>query len=638
MKNKKIKLLTILSAGALVMGLASCGEQTNSSSSEGGAEASSEQSSSIVKTATRISSEEIGYVVEGEEINLDDYITIVYDDSSKDHVYDVTCSSDEVSISGHKVTALSHGNYTLTITAGSVKARKTLTAVSEEHKELIDFLAPLSATPNNYTLRICDWEKNSETGGSSLVYGGETVIHNENYIAIYDESDPTSTDEDGNPNSTLLAKLSDGHAYWGSLQGTNDNIVPTFEPGYASWNNYYITGDLSLDATDATYEETGAGEYLLLGETFEANILNYGISNFPENYGYQYAGAIYEGVADTDGDDIVDSAVFDLMATKDGKTYLWTAIMLSDIGTSSMEEMETAITDAKYLPTKIEAPEIGTVFGKLAETNNFTLTTEIYSATSRGETYTPAADDDWTTDTMKLWAGAPSLRFTTTYTSNGVISIAEAKQLSQDEDSGKYVIADDYSFVSEFAIYDDGTDTYVSQYDSKTSSMGAATKEDEGKKAYESSLTANMRASGITEAVANGTIWSSKRTSGTTTTFAGNVGDSNGTTEIYNELFGKLLDMNGFAWFTDGSRFGTTWTEAADWGSGIHALTLGLSYDSFTVDTATNEVSVFVTGYLPINFDVTQNNQYVAIKVTIDEVGTTTNDFTFGSTSTGDVE
>ena len=96
--------------------------------------------------------------------------------------------------------------------------------------------------------------------------------------------------------------------------------------------------------------------------------------------------------------------------------------------------------------------------------------------------------------------------------------------------------------------------------------------------------------------------------------------------------------MNGFDWFTDGSSFGTTWTEAADWGSAIHALTLGLSYDSFTVDTATNEVSVFITGYLPINFDVTQNNQYVAIKVTIDEVGTTTNDFTFGSTSTGDVE
>ncbi len=630
MKNKKIKLLTILSAGALVMGLASCGE-TNSSDA-GSSEATSSSDQSSAKTATRISSEEIGYVVEGTEVNLDDYITIIYDDSSKDHNYEVTCTSDDVSISGHTVTPLSHGSYTLTITAGSVKARKTLTAVSEDHKELIDFLAPLSETPNNYTLKICDWDDSG-----SLAYGGETVIHNPNYIAIFDEEDPTSVDKEGNPNSTLLAKLSDGHAYWGTLQGTNDNVVPTFEPGYASWSNYYITGDLSLDATDATYEESASGEYLMLGETFEANILNYGISNFPENYGYSYAGAIYEGVADTDGDGVNDMAVFDLLVSNGTQIGLWTAIALCGIGTSSLDVMEEAITDAKYLPTKVEAPEIGTVFGKLAETNNFTLTTEIYSATSKGEAYTPAEGDTWTTDTMTLWTGTPSIRFTTTYTSNGVISIAETKKLSQDDD-GNYVVADDYSFSGEFAIFDDGTDTYISQYDSTTSSMAAPTKKVEGKTAYESGLTDNMKASGITEEVANGTIWSSKKTSGTATTFDGNVGDSNGTDEIYNELFGKLLDMNGFSWFSDDSCFGTAWTEAADWGTATHALTLGLSYDYFTVDTATNEVSVFVTGYLPINFGVTQNNQYVAVKVTISEVGTTTNDFTFGASSTGDAE
>ncbi len=648
MKNKNIKLLTILSAGALVMGLASCGENTNSSAaSEGTSETSSEvqssetpSSSSVTKTPKRIKNNGVDTVVSGVEFDLDDTITILYDDDSSDHNYTVTSSSDDVSISGHLITIKGHGEYSLLVTAGTLKSRVSVTVVSEEHKALIDFLEPLSETPQNYTLQVCDWDDNGY-----LTYGGETVVHNENYIAIYDETDPTgvypSTSKyAGEPTSTLLAKLSDGHAYWGYLAGTNDNIKPTFEPGYASWSNYYITGDLSIDALDATYQTSGTSEYLMMSTAFEAAILNYGLSNFPDNYGYSYAGAIYEGLGDTDDDGIADTAVFDLMvSTSEGKMGLWTAIAISNIGTSKLDFMETATTDPSYLPVKVTSEEIGTVFGKLAEVNNFTMTTEIYSANSDGTAYTPKEDDDWYTDTMSLWTGTPSIKFTTTYTSNGVISVAETKKLSQDSSTSKIVVADDYSLSGKFAIYDDGADTYISEYDATASAMGEATKTVEGKKAYESGLLDGMAASGITTAVANGTIWSKKLASGTATTFSGSVGDNNGK-EANNELFGKLLDMNGFSWNLGGTTttFGDAWTSSEDWGSAYHALSLGLTYQSFTVDSATNEVSAFITGYLPINFDVTQNNSYIAIKITISNVGTTTNDFTFGASSGTEAE
>ncbi len=616
MKNKKIKLLTILSAGALVMGLASCGEQTNSSSSEGASsDASSEQSSSIVKTATRISHETIGNVVEGEEVDLDNYITVTYDDKTTDKNYEVACTSDNVSISGHKVTALEHGEYTLTVSAGSVKVKITLTVVSEEQMELIDFLEPLNESSDNYTAIYWDITK------SGYSYS-MTTLHNENYVVWYDETDPVGTDEDGESTSMILAKLEDGHTYTGYLAGTKDEPVPTFNPGYTSWGNYYATQSLSLDATDATYEESSSGEYLQMSASFTKSLFNYGVG-YSLNSDYSYVGAIYKGLIDMDGDDTNDTALFDLLITDGTSTYYLCAVGLTGIGTSTLDFMEPVSTDKKYVPTKIDAAEISTAFTSLASGKNYTVTTELTSVNSKGEELTTITSED----TLANITGSTHVIITTTFTDNGVISTYKALKITQNDD-GTYSSGTDWTTSGAFAFWDDGTNTYSSSYSAKTGNWSAKETAVAGKTVYESDKLDDIVASNVTLEAANCTNWSKKTTNGTKVTFAGDVGD-NSDGEVTNTLFGKIFDMNGFAFAivnNDGTGLGTQMTESVEFGNdyGYHALSLYSSYNYFTVDTATNEVSVDALCYLPVGL-----KNYVDMKFSVSEVGTTTNDYNF---------
>lgn len=624
--NKKIKLITVLSAAALVTGLVSCGEVNNSS-----AEASSEASSSVAKVATRISHDSIDYVTVGEEVDLDKYITIKYDDNTTDKTYDVTCASSDVTINGHKVKASTHGEFTLVVKAGTVTAKITLSVVSEEHKELIDFLAPLSDTPNNYTLYAYD------INNGSLEYQN-TYVHNENYIAIYDETDPgavygSDSQYAGESKSTILAKLSDGHTYWGNFEGTKTDYKPVFEPGYATWENYYITGDLTVDATDATYE-TGTStsgtttEYLMMGTDFEARLLNYGMSTFPTNYGYSLAGAEFGGIYDTDGDNVNDMALFTCYVSNGTQMGYWTIVGIGNIGTSTIDIMETAIKDAKYLPTKIAGTEISTVFKALAEKKNYTVTLDLSSCDSSGS----ALDlTDYSKDCLANMYGSTHVTMTTTFTENGVISTMEYLELVKDDD-GNYTPGTNTKIGAKFATWDDGTNTYTSTYNTTTGAMSDATTVAENKTVYNSGAIDGITADNVTEDDANGTIWSSKKSSGTTVTFVGNVGDNDGT-EVTNSLFGKIFDMNGFSSTLISSigaaGFGTNLTTPVEFTSGdSHALSMYSSYNYFTVDTTTNEVSISALCYLPIGL-----SDYILAKLTITNVGTTTNDFSGFTTS-----
>lgn len=629
MKNKNIKLLTILSAGALVMGLASCGENTNSSAaSEGTSETSSEvqssetpSSSSITKTPKRIKNNGVDTVVSGVAFDLDDTITILYDDDSSDHNYTVTSSSDDVSISGHLITIKGHGEYSLLVTAGTLKSRVSVTVVSEEHKALIDFLEPLSETPQNYT--ITQYEINKE---KELEYYA-TYFHNENYIAIYDENDPVA--EDG---STLLAKLTDGHAYWGTLTGTSDNIVPTFEPGYASWNNYYITGDLSLDALDATYD----GDVITLGTGFEGNLLHYGMSTLPENYGYNLTGAIYLGMFDTDDDEKDDTPLFMCnveSSTDSSKAGYWSIVGISNIGSTSLDFMEKAVSDAKYIPVKIEAPEISTVFNSLAESKNYTITTELQAVDAKGQALEKLSNKDC----LLNIGGSSHIIITTTFTKDGVISVYKALKMAETTDEDyPYAPGEEWVTGGEFAYWDDGTNTYSSSLDSDTGKMGEKTTVAEGKTVYESGALDNIVASNVTLDDANGTIWSKKTQSGTKATFEGDVGDNDGS-DVTNSLFGKIFDMNGFGFniiSTQSAGLGTNMVTSVEFNGGdYHALTIYSSYNEFTVDTATNDVLVDVLAYLPVG-----TVDYISMKLTVSNVGTTTNDFTFGASSGTEAE
>ena len=88
--------------------------------------------------------------------------------------------------------------------------------------------------------------------------------------------------------------------------------------------------------------------------------------------------------------------------------------------------------------------------------------------------------------------------------------------------------------------------------------------------------------------------------------------------EVTDTLFQQLYDMNGFS--TIGTKFGA----AVDFTSGKGSLISQSNYDAFIVNPTTNEISIKITANLPFS-DV--SNRYVAMNITISNVGTTTNDF-----------
>ena len=620
--NKKIKLITVLSAAALGMALVSC-------SGNAGDVSSSESSGSDEQAvAQRIKHDDLPYVVVGEELDLDEYITVSYSDGSSDKTYDVSCTNKAVAIQGHKVTVTEGGSYTLVITAGSVTVKIELSAVTEEHKGLIDYLQPLEENPQNYTLQLLEMD----TQGN-LLYGGVSYFHNENYIAIFDESDPASKTDDGEANSTLLAKLADGHAYWGSVGGTSDDPKAVFEPGYASYGNYYITMDLTLDATDFTVDDSKeifTSDVLKSSYAFEESLMSYGCSqttSYINQRGYDWDGAYYMGQVENNAGE--ESALFfcTIKDTKTGKVGLFGIFTLKDIGTTDVDFMTDIATNMAYVPTKVKGDEITTAFSNLAEGKNFTLTTELFSADDDGNMLTYGTEIG--EDALIAMTGHSHIIYTSTYTEDGVIAVAEANTYSVNEAQNAFIGNDDMGVVGKYALWDDGEKTYSSELSIDTDGNGtmSAPKEIASTKVYETTQMQKLSPANVTEADANGTIWAKKTTEGTKTTFTGQVGDNDGT-EVTNSLFQKIFDLNGFI-INQGQTLGTFLASAAEFtGGDQHALTLYSNYSYFTVDSATNEVSVFINAYLPVGLD---NN--VGIKLTISNVGTTTNDFSTFSAS-----
>ena len=203
-------------------------------------------------------------------------------------------------------------------------------------------------------------------------------------------------------NSTLLAKLADGHAYWGHVEeDAAKNPVPVFDPGYASWNNYYITQSLSLDATDFELTDLGGSEPALVSSTsFEDSFMSVGLSR-PESslakYGYSWAGMAFMGLQDNDSDGVDDGALFLAlinMQKKDGTSELgsFAYLQIRDIGTTKVDFLNKAISDASYVPLIPKADEITTVFDQINKGKNYTVTLEMFSADDKGNPLaTPAS-------------------------------------------------------------------------------------------------------------------------------------------------------------------------------------------------------------------------------------------------------
>ena len=607
--NKKSKLLLILSAAAMGLAATSCAGGPGGS----GEESSSQESA--ISAATRISHEELPYITIGDVLDLDQYITIKYEDNSSDHKFSVTCTNSAVSIDGHSVIAAEAGTYNLLIKAGSLQAKISLQVVTEEHMGLINFLEPLADNPQNFTIDLF---------ASDYIY---SAIHTENYVGIYNVNDPAEKvkDDKGNEtdeyNSTLLAKLADGHAYWGHVEeDAAKNPVPVFDPGYASWNNYYITQSLSLDATDFELTDLGGSEPALVSSTsFEDSFMSVGLSR-PESslakYGYSWAGMAFMGLQDNNTDGVDDGALFLAlinMQKEDGTSELgsFAYLQIRDIGTTSVDFLEKATTDASYVPAIPKADEITTVFDQINQGKNYTVTLEMYSADDKGNPLATPASNDGTV----MITGVSYAKTVTTVTETGIHSIVENKKA--EEVDGKVTVSE-LAKAGELAYWTDGTNCYTSSL-GKDGAMSEKEQVQEGTDVLSIEAVKPSTAQNVTANEINNTVWTKKTTNGTKVTMKGQCGDNDNAGTVTNLLFVALFNMSPFY------QMGTYFGKAVQFNSGEYGAFSSMSnYEEVTVDTATKEVTVFVNAYLPYS-DI--DNKNMGLKLTISNVGTTTNDF-----------
>lgn len=593
--TKKIKVLTVLSAAALGIVTVSCGGQ-------GGGNG---DSSVEAATVSRIRHTNIPFLLQNKELNLDEYVTIQYSDNTTDHKYTLTCASEYVTITEHVVVASEIGEYTLVVEAGSMKSKLALSVVSEDQLAIMNFLAPLEQTPQNYKLVVAE-----STKPEDYLW---TYFHNENYVAIFNEKNPLEVDEKGESTSTLIAKLADNNAYWGSIvDDGNGNPKASFEAGKVSYNNFYITNDLTLDPTDFSYEEIGGEKVLLSSAAFEESLLSFGASQSPDT---ALKGAKFEGIIDTDNDGTADTLYLDcLVADEDGNAQSYGLLGISNIGTTTLPWMEEAIADQSYVPAAIKGDEVGTVFAALGTGKNYTMTTELFSADRNGKQVDPADAED---SLVLLFKGASYIKATSTFTEDGVIGTLEQKSATFAKD-GTVTISES-TLEGQFVYWNADGKIYTTTYDAEAGKMKDAT-------AVETELTDvwqtpafanNLSALAVTPSAVSATNWVERNEEGTKIALQGKVGDNDGTTAD-NVLFQQLFNMNGFY------NFGTYMTAAHESDSGAYAYSVLSNYLEFVVDTATNEVSVLALAQMPFR-NVT--NQYIGCRITVSAVGKTKNDF-----------
>jgi len=607
--KKNAKTLTLLTlATGLLLGLGSC---------DSGNTDSSDSSSEVVK---RIGHDTLPYVQLGKTLDLDQYVYALLDSGEKSTNYEVTCSNEQVTITGHTVKADKVGKYTLDVSASGRKARITLDVRSKKQIEIIDFLKPLEENPQNYTVSLYS----GSTGYWTLYHNPDYVvsavygaIEDEDYDSLFNEI-PDSSDTTTFRNM-IIAKLSDGNGYFGYVgdkqtDSGEHSFYPTFFPGYSTFENYYMTMALSLDGADVELQEEGDFEgELLAGASFEANLLNYGLSQLPERYTdddtgeyYEYEGALFNGLYDYNQDGTFDELVFDCLVSSGDTIGSWCTVGISNIGTTSLDFMEDISTNNSYIPSPITADEIVTAYTALANKKNYTVTWTITSADSSYKPLDASKYGGKDADACGYFFGGREVIATELFTKNGTVG----------------TISVDGETSSAVAYWDDGTDSFTSQYDKETSSMPQPTKTEGERDVYNSGLF--KYASSVTSIAANSTNWASKSVDTTTNkvTFTGDVGDNDGQTAT-NALFEQIVSQSLFF-----SSYGESFTEAEEFSTSsgeksTHALTCYSDYNAIVVNTSTNEVSVDIGLYMPVGLD----NGYISMKIEIGNIDTTTFDF-----------
>lgn len=622
MKKLATKLM-LLSTATLVM-LGSCDNKPGSNS-----EGESTSVSSEVKAPTKIKRiKDIPYLQEGIACNLDAYIGVEYSDGTMDSNYEVKTTSKNVTINGHRVSSTEVGVFYVTITAGGLTTKLELTVLSNDQVKIMTFLEPLDTDARNFT---ADLLAEDNTGNEKLL---RRVVHNANYSVVYNGVDLFAVDEDGDPASVILAKLSDGNGYFGHIEkDANNNPKAVFEPGIQQYYDYYyIVMDLELNAADSTYMSIAGEDVLMMGASFAERLMwSVGLSEAYDNYdrvipfyGAAYRG--YEEVGMPNGNP--DIMIFDIYVGDDTQNEIYCTIKLSAVGESGFDWMNTAVTDASYIPEKITANEIPVAFQAVNAAGNFTLTMEAWSVGDgdKTEKFVPA-EADMSGDAAANFFGTCDAVITEKYTSTGIYTEFKGKKLNQTTNG--FAPEAEYSLFDISAVWNESGAAYstrLTDNEDQTAKVLPARSAISGvTDVFQINEIKSMAANNITAAAANVVNWTSKKTEGNKVTFAGDMGDNDGTSQT-NLLAAQIFGLLGGANYGVLKDWAGSWTGATEgWGDGgKHAYTRSSDFYALTVDTATNEIEAYLLIYAPFS-DI--NNNYFMMKFTISDIGTTTFDF-----------
>ena len=628
LKQKLLVLTSIALLGGLMSGCSNVGGDTNSgnqsvTSSEGDGTVQIDGDVYTISSTDKT----LSYAAVNEVVDLDEYFEVIMDDkdSTVRHEFSVTCSDESVVIDGHKIKGTAIGEYELKLAVNDKRKYVTFSVKSEYNIELIDFLKTFEDSDGkNYRIDLGTYNKKTKRWG----YGNYTIIHNENYAAAFDADDPGAVDEDtGEASSFILANLSDGNGYMGYF---NEDGKPEFEYGKMNIDNYYIMGSMILDGTAFTskYDEL-TGDEILVGDSIQAKtVLNYGMSNLVENYGYSENSFYVLDLVDSDKDGVKDTLYAKVTidgTSESGVAFTdedWCTVKISNVGCATWDSLEKARTDSSYVPQKIDVSEITTAFSNITTGNNYTTTMKVYACDSSGEVIAPSSVVDYSS--MYLLTGSKD-------TISEIHTVTGSAELE-----AKAYVGDELRAKKAYWVEEDGT-AYIGTYqkeneDGEEETTKTADTSDHAQMSSMMALTAaNVKTSTIGDA-----IWKKKNAEGDTITLSGDIGDNNKTDGQTNGFFAGLFDQMfclGYKSGSDTVGFGTymTMDGTVSYSSGdTCSYTVSSSYEEVKVNTATNEVSIKAMIYLPFS-DIEQ--PYMMCEYVISEIGSTTNDFSSYSTA-----
>ena len=608
MKAKKLTLITLALA---TVALAACNGDNNSNKPSDGGNTSS-VSNVYVDSITVKANKEVPFFIINQAIDLAEYYEVTYSDDSTDGNFTISAyekDKSSVLIEGTKVTCKKTGVYDLTLAAGGYDRMITIDCRSEKGIEVINFFKKLANNATNYTVDALDI-----TNSGELVYGESTAVHTDNYFAYYNKENPGEVDKNGDANSVILAKLSDGKGYWGNFKTDGD---VEFQPGDigSNWSNYYINMPLSIDGGlfSSTFDKLGdetitAGK--VVTETLHQIAMPMGLNDSYE-FGETELVALNKNAA---GEAESVDMVFYVYAVTDSShnnPLLAWGMRLRDIGTSKVDVIEAAIKNPAYLPEALNVDEMKSAFNAAKAATNYTVTTKIIAANKNGQDVATADD---TYAYSQFFGTYNAITEVTTVTPEGIESVLK---------DGDKVIKKAAYFNRDGKAYEViGTLNAEDVMEYTATELTAAD-------AVASTEAAKFTTAGFTEAAIDSGLWT-KKVAGQNGqfVFTGKVGDNDGTTAS-NLLYEQMMNQMALCLFKDNSTgettpYGTYYCEAiTGWDAANvekHALTINSSYEGITVNPTTGEITAIANIQCPAS---SRANLYWNSTYSVSAIGTT---------------